>query len=383
MVFTRFLPPPQRTSFLFGPRGTGKSTWIRQHFGNATTYDLLASSEQLRFSRNPSLLYSELQHLPRGAWVVLDEVQRVPALLDEVHRLLEEKKLRFLLCGSSARKLKRSGVNLLAGRAEILHMFPIVSAETGAPLRLNRVLRYGMLPMALTSADPAAYLQSYAEVYLQEEIRQEALSRNIGVFARFLEVAARQNGQLTNMSNIARDSQVARQTVAHSFDILVDTLIGEWLPAWKLKRATKQVTHPKFYFYDVGVVRALSGRLPYPPTEEECGTLFETFILQQLHAYLSYTKKHYPLFFWQNHSGSEVDILLETQNGHCAIEIKHAPAWRRQFNRGLKHLADALGKRRVRLMGVYAGERRSDHDGITVLPFAEFLTMLWDDALIR
>lgn len=346
-------------------------------------YDLLAVSEQLRLSRNPSALYDELRHRKQGSWVVLDEVQKVPQLLDEVHRLIEEKRLRFLLCGSSARKLRRSGVNLLAGRAEILHMFPIVSAELKEIPTLDHILSHGMLPMALTGTDPAAYLRSYVEVYLQEEIRQEALTRNIGSFARFLEIAAQQNGQVTNISNIARDARVARQTVGTYFDILVDTLIGEWLHAWKLKRATKQVGHPKFYFFDAGVARALSGRSPYPPAPEECGPLFETFILQEIRAYLSYTKKYYPLSFWRNYSGSEVDVFLETQKEYVAIEVKYASDWQPKFQSGLRSVAEEIGVKKVRQYGVFTGERRLTRNAVTVLPWHEFLRMLWDGALIR
>ena len=383
MMFTRLLSSPKRTAFLFGPRGTGKSTWIRQNVRGAVTYDLLAVSEQLRLSRNPSALYDELQHLQKGSWVVLDEVQKVPQLLDEAHRLIEEKKLRFLLCGSSARKLKRSGVNLLAGRAEILRMFPLVSSEVQDLPTLDRVLTHGMLPTVLTGDDPVAYLLSYVEVYLQEEIRQEALTRNFGAFARFLEVAARQNGQVTNMLNIARDAHVARQTVAAYFDILVDTLIGEWLPAWKLKRATKQVTHPKFFFFDVGVARALSGRLPYPPAPEEAGVLFETFILQEMRAYLGYSRKHYPLFFWRNYAGSEVDIVLETQKGYVAIEVKYAAEWQPKYQRGLRTFAEETGVKKVRQYGVFTGARRTTQGAVTVLPWREFLRMLWDGELLH
>jgi len=222
-------------------RGTGKSTWIRQHFGEAVYYDLLNTSEALRLERNPHQIARELEALKPESWVVIDEVQKVPALLDEVHRLIEECGLRFILCGSSARKLKRGGANLLAGRALMAHMHPLLSTEMGEAYDVEAAMVLGGLPRAVAAPDAKAFLLTYAELYLNEEIRMEALTRNVGGFSRFLEVAARQNGQVTNVSNIARDAGVGRTTVQNYFEILVDTLIGHWMHPWKLKRATKQV----------------------------------------------------------------------------------------------------------------------------------------------
>ncbi len=209
-MFTRNLAVPDDSFFLLGPRGVGKSTWLKEHFSKAVTYDLLNTSLALRLSRDPSLLFDETEHLPEGSWVVLDEVQKVPALLNEVHRLIEQRRLRFVLCGSSARKLRRSGVNLLAGRARKLTMFPLVSAELDFKIDPGIVLPYGTLPVATLSHEPMEFLRAYVETYLQEEVRFEALTRNIGAFSRFLEVASLHNGRLTNASNIAREAQVAR-----------------------------------------------------------------------------------------------------------------------------------------------------------------------------
>ncbi len=382
-MFTRVLAKPSRSILLIGPRGTGKSTWIRSHFKGAPLYDLLDSRQSLRLNRDPGLLYQEAAPLAPGSWVVIDEVQKAPALLDEVHRLIEEKRLKFVLSGSSARQLRRGGTNLLAGRAILTPFFPLVSQEVGFKFEGLRQLRYGMLPEAFLSEKPGDYLESYASAYLQEEIKAEALTRRIGAFARFLEVAARQNGQVTNVSGIARDAQVARQTVDGYFQILIDTLIGAWLPAWKLKRATKQVRHPKFFFFDPGVCRALSERLPYPPTEEEAGFLFETWILGELRAYLSYSRLGYPPHYWSSHDGVEVDFLLETAGGFVALEVKSASRWRGAFNRGLARLRDELGRGRVRCLGVYTGERETECDGIRVLPWLEFLKRLWGGEILR
>ena len=309
-MYTRFLPTPTRSVFLFGPRGTGKSTWIRDRFPDTVTYDLLDTGEALRLSKDPHALYRELAALPRGSWVVIDEVQKVPELLDEVHRLIESHRLRFVLSGSSARKLRRGGVNLLAGRAITTSMYPLVSAELAFEFDPERALRFGMLPMAVTTDVPQDYLRTYAETYLVQEIQAEALTRNLGAFARFLEIAARQNGQVTNATSIARDTGINRRTVQLHFEILTDTLIGFWLPPWKLKSATKQVRQSKFYFFDSGVARALSGRLPYPPTPEEMGPLAETFVLNELRAWLGYSGADYRLC---------VLAQLRRRGGRCAV----------------------------------------------------------------
>jgi predicted AAA+ superfamily ATPase len=381
-MYKRSLPVPAASFLLFGPRGTGKSTWIEQHFGAAAHYDLLSSREVLRLERRPELLFDEQQALAAGSWVVVDEVQKVPALMDEVHRLIEKRRLRFVLCGSSARKLKRGGANLLAGRAIMTRMHPLTSAELGADYDAERVLTHGSLPLAVTGNDAEAYLATYADTYLNEEIRAEALTRNVGSFSRFLEVAARQNGQVTNMANLSREAAVGRTTVQNYFDILVDTLVGFWLPAWQLKRANKQVVHPKFYLFDTGVARALSGRLAYPPTQEEMGALMETLVVNEVRAYVDYHGLRYPLHFWRNYDGAEVDLLVETRSGYVAVEIKAAREWQRRFGNGLRLLQGSMEPSTVRAYGVFRGTRRLTGDGVTVLPLPEFLRELWNGAII-
>ena len=376
-MFTRCCPLPDRSCFLLGPRSTGKSTWIHSAFPAAATYDLLDTAEAIRLAAEPGVLARETAGLAAGSWVVIDEIQKVPALLDEVHRLIESRRLRFVLSGSSARKLRRGGTNLLAGRADVRHMYPLVSAEVGDDARVERMIELGSLPLAVTGADPRAFLKSYALTYLQEEIRAEALTRNLGGFARFLEIAARQNAQVTNVAGIARDAGVSRQSVQNWFDILVDTLLGSWLPAWKLKRATKQTAHPKFYLFDSGVARALSGRLPYPPLPEERGALLETLIHKELSAYLEYSGLGYPLSFWRTPDGVEVDFLCETAKGFTAIEVKSTTSWRPQASRGPARLAAELGPRKVRCFGIYLGARQATYEPCRVLPLAEFLRLLW------
>ena len=382
-MYTRLLPTPTRSVFLFGPRGTGKSTWIRDRFPDTVTYDLLDTGEALRLHKDPHALYRELATLPCGSWVVIDEVQKAPELLNEVHRLIESNRLRVVLSGSSARKLRRGGVNLLAGRAITTSMYPLVSAELAFEIDPEHVLRFGILPMAVTTDVPQDYLRSYAETYLVQEIQTEALTRNLGAFARFLEIAARQNGQVTNAAGIARDAGVNRRTVQNHFDILTDTLIGFWLPPWKLKSANKQVSQGKFYFFDSGVARALSARLPYPPTPEEIGPLAETFVLNELRAWLGYSGADYRLCFWRSYDGAEVDVVCETVEGFVAIEIKALPRWEKRFNRGLHRVRDDLGKDRTTCLGVYLGQRTALWDDVQVVPLVDFLKRLWAGEIIR
>ncbi|MYN67609.1 MAG: ATP-binding protein [Acidobacteria bacterium] len=382
-MYARSLPTPTRSVFLFGPRGTGKTTWIRDRFPTADAYDLLDTREALRLSKNPDVLFRELAALPAGSWAVIDEVQKVPELLNEVHRLIEARGLRFVLSGSSARKLRRRGVNLLAGRAITTTLFPLVSAELDFELDIERALSYGTLPMALVDDDPLDYLRTYAETYLVQEVQAEALTRNLGAFARFLEIAARQNAQATNATSIARDAGIDRRTVQNHFAILTDTLIGYWLPAWKLKSATKQVRQSKFYFFDGGVVRALSGRLPYPPTLEERGPLVETLILNEIRAFLSYTGRHYRPHYWRSYDDAEVDVLCETAAGFVAIEIKATTRWDRRFNRGLHRVRQHLAPHATTCFGVYLGQRAALWDDVRILPALDFLKRLWDGEVLR
>ncbi len=383
IMITRLLNIPKQSILLLGPRGTGKSTWIRHHFKNVVFYDLLSTSEAIRLSRDPSVLYREIESSPSDHWVVVDEVQKVPALLDEVQRLIENQGRRFILSGSSARKLRRDGTNLLAGRALVTHMFPFVSAELGDIFDIDKILTHGSLPIAVLGEDPVAYLTTYADVYLQEEIKAEALTRNIGNFARFLEIAARQNGQVTNVAGIARDAAVSRQTVQNYFSVLVDTLIGYWLDPWRLKRRTKQVQHSKFYLFDPGVARALSGRVAYPVTHEESGPLFETFLLNEIRCYLTYTKRPYKIHFWRNYDGIEVDFLCETTAGFVAAEFKSSKRWDKRFNRGLQRMRSELGQQPVFCYGVYLGERAALWDDVQILPVGDFLGKLWNGDILR
>ena len=381
-MLDRLLTPPKTSAFLFGPRGTGKSTWLKAQGPNGVSYDLLDAQKALRLAKEPGLLYRELAGKKTGTWVILDEIQKVPVLLDDVHRLIEQKGLRFLMSGSRARKLRWGASNLLGGRAIQLSLFPLVSRELGDLYDVERAVRFGTLPLSWQSEDPATFLRGYEQTYLQEEVKSEALTRNLGGFARFLEVAARQNGQVTIVSNISRDALVARQTVQGFFEILIDTLMGYWLPAWKLKRATKQIAHPKFYFFDPGVCRALSERAAYAVLPEEKGILLETLLLNELRAYLSYHRLHYPLSFWRTPDDVEVDVLFETKRGFVAVEIKSSPRWEDRYGRGFARIREEWGTR-VKCLGVFLGDQdlKSIHGDVLTVP--HFLSRLWDGDLFE
>ena len=381
-MFTRPLKVPDRSFFLFGPRGSGKTTWICDKFPDAPRFDLLRADEHLRLQRDPGSFGEACEAFAEGSWIVVDEVQRVPAVLDEVQRLMTARRQKFVLSGSSARKLRRGGANLLAGRAEVRHLFPFTNHELGYGRSLDDALAYGMLPLAVESPEPRRFLKAYVETYLHEEVQAEALVRQIGGFVRFLEVAARVNGQLVNVSGIARDAQVARPTVQDYFQILVDTLLAAWLPAWRSKKTVRQVMHPKLYLFDCGVIRHLAGYGHLHVHPEERGFLFETYLLHEIRAFLEYTALDYPVFYWRTHDGAEVDFLVETAKGVVLIEVKSGARWDRGFLAGMSRFRSVHPKLKTKSLGVFTGSRALVVDGVRVLPWLTFLKELWGGELI-
>lgn len=293
-MLTRRLQLPARSFLLLGPRGTGKTTWLRQRLPQARRYNLLLDRELLRLMREPGLFGREVAALPARSWIVVDEVQKLPSLLNEVHDLLASapRRWRFALTGSSARRLRRDDVNLLAGRVISRRMFPLTLAELGSEPPLDDLLRFGGLPlvrMERSSASRIDLLEAYVETYLAQEIRAEALVRRLDAFTRFLEVAALANAQVTNVAGLARDAAISRPTVQGYFDVLVDTLVGAWLPAWRPRAKVKETAHPKWYWFDCGVVRALARRLREPLEAAERGVLLETLVFQELRAQMAYS----------------------------------------------------------------------------------------------
>ncbi len=381
----RLLRPPERSFFLFGPRGTGKSTWLRQVLPGALRLDLLDSSLFLELSRDPHRLENLIGDLPAGTWVVLDEIQKVPALLDEVHRLLELKRWRFALCGSSARKLLRGGANLLAGRALTLAMESFSAAELGKAFDLDFALNWGLLPFVHNEPAAAAdILAAYVNTYLKEELQAEGLIRNVPPFVRFLSVAGQFNGQSVNVQNIARDAAVARSTVDTYFGILSDTLVGHVLPAWRPGLKVREAAQPKFYWFDPGVARAAAGLLRDPVDRLWQGTALETLVFHELRVYNEVSRKHRPLSYYRTPAGVEVDFIIETARRRpgnpprvVAIEVKRAERWDRAWDKPLRSLAETSGVKTDRLIGVYCGTRSYRFGDVQVMPLADFVRALF------
>ena len=296
-IYPRFLRRPDQSFFLLGLRGVGKSTWARKVLPDAVRFDLLDQRLYQDLLADPSLFVQAIRHLDRGSWVVVDEVQRLPSLLNEVHRLIEGRRLRFALLGSSARKLRAAGVNLLAGRALQRAMFPFTASELGADFDLHRVLRYGSLPLVWISPTPREVLEAWTLLYLQEEIRAEAAVRNLPAFARFLPVAALMNGQAINVSAIARDAGVARTTVQGYLQILEDTLLVNRLPAYDSRRRIRERRSPKLYWVDPGIVRAVKRQFGEPAAEER-GALLESWVGTTLRAYSGERELYSSLWYW-------------------------------------------------------------------------------------
>lgn len=361
----------RRSMFLFGPRQTGKSTLLKQLFPGAVLYDLLQADTFRELAARPELVR---QRLGPEKLVIVDEIQRLPALLNEVHSMLSgDRTLRFVLTGSSARSLRRGGVNLLGGRAGIARLFPLVWPELPGE-GLDRRLSYGSLPAVYTSDEPDADLKAYVGAYLQEEIRAEGLVRSIETFTRFLEVAALSNGQLVNFTAVGSDSGVPARTVREHFQLLDDTLLGSMLEPFREGRQRKPVSTAKFYLFDVGVANHLMNRGAVQAGSREYGQALEHLIYLELRAWLSYRQKDWPLTFWRTQAAQfEVDFVLQ---GHTGIEVKAANSVSDRDLKGLRALSEETSlKRRI----VVCQERfpRQTSDGIEIMPVAHFLDSLW------
>lgn len=376
-LYTRRLQLPERSFFLLGPRGTGKTTWLRGALPSAVWFDILRTATFLELSQQPERFRQQIEAQPRGSWVVVDEVLRLPAILNEVHALMAEhgRVYRFALSGSSARKLKRLDVNLLAGRAINRQCLPLTAAELDFNFDADDILRFGLLPQIRSDPDFAVdTLDAYVSNYLREEIQQEALVRRLDSFARFLQVAALMNGQVSNIAGVARDAGLSRPTVQGYFEVLTDTLIGGWLPAWQRRAKVKEVASPKFYLFDCGVARALAGRIREPLDGLERGFLLETWILHELRATIAYDNLGGELKYWRTPSGSEVDFIWARGRRAVGIEVKAATRWRPEFGGALKSLiADRIVDSGF---GVYAGTVDLKDGPLRVLPLRKFLTEL-------
>ncbi len=363
--------------FLWGARQVGKSTLVKKLFPDAKVYDLLKSDEYSRLLRKPQLLREELISYDETKIVIIDEIQKIPSLLDEVHWLIVNRGIRFILCGSSARKLKRVGTNLLGGRALPVMLFPFVSAEI-SDFNLFRAINNGMIPRHYMVQNPQKRLEAYIGVYLKEEIQDEAVVRQLSSFNRFLDVAAQCDGEMINYTNIAQDCGVSATTIKEYFNILEQTLIGYMIPAFTLSKKRRAITTKKFYYFDVGVVNYLLNRSNLQPGSIDFGHAFEHFMIQEIVAYLSYYEKREKLSYWRTANGYEVDAIIG--DARVAIEFKSSEEVQSKHTKGLKAFEEDFPDARKIIVSLDCNKRILN--GIEVIPALEFLQMLWNGDII-
>lgn len=369
----RYIREPSGSFFLLGPRGTGKSFWLEKRLSRALVLDLLDPGVHRRFLARPELLNDWLDANWDGQDVVIDEVQRVPDLLSAVHQSIEKRDIRFVLTGSSARTLKRAGVDLLAGRAGIAHAHPFMASELGADFSLDRALAVGLVPLVYASTEPEVTLDGYISLYLREEVMAEGLVRNIGDFSRFLEVISFSHGSQLNISEVSRESEVSRKTVEGYVSVLEDMLLGARLPVFSKRAKRRLVTQSKFYYFDAGVFRSTRPSGPLDAPSEIDGLALEGLVHQHLRAWCDYSGSH-KLFFWRTPAGTEVDFVVYGDSQFSAFEVKNSRTVSRADVRGLRTLLADYPECRAALL--YRGKERLSVDGILCLPCSDFLMSL-------
>ncbi len=365
----------QRSVFLFGPRQTGKTTWLKTCYPESTWFNLLRGDVFLRLSSNPGRIHEELKHVnPKNSPVIIDEIQKLPGLLDDVHFLIESGGFRFVLTGSSPVKLRRSGINLLGGRARVRYLHPFVSAEV-PDWNINKVLLFGGIPSIYLSEEPEEELYSYCGNYLQLEIQAEGLVRGIEPFSRFLHAAAVSNTEQVVFERIANDAQVPARTVREFYQVLQDTLIGYMIEPFSPGKHPKRkpVSHGKFYFFDGGVANALSGITSLPEKTTVYGKALEQLLFQEIRAWMSYRKDRRKLNFWRTVDGAEVDFVIEQD---IAIEVKASTSLSGKDFKGMYHLLEEVNFRRSII--VCKEPVRRHVKGIDIIPVELFLKALWE-----
>lgn len=375
-MFERLLKKPlasRKSFFLFGPRGVGKTTWLKHHLPQALFVNLLRAEFHTPLAANPGRLEALIPP-DYDDWVIIDEIQRLPTLLNEIHNLIEARRLNFILTGSSARTLRRKGVNLLAGRALTHHMHPLTTAEQQDAFSLRDSLRFGHLPARFSENDPAKYLKDYVQTYLWEEVMQESLTRNIGHFSRFLEVTSFCQGETLNISNIAREAHIKRPVVENYFSILEDLLIATRLPVFARKAKRKLVSQRKFYFFDAGVFRAVRPLGVLDSEAEIDGPALETLVLQELRALNDYRGYDYQIFFWRTRNNLEIDFILDGPHGLLAMEIKRSTHIQPKDTRALKEFKKDYPDAQCFIF--YGGTATLYLDDITALPIERALKNL-------
>ena len=369
---------PEESLFLFGARQTGKTTLIRERFPEAVFIDLLKSEIFTRLQKNPERLRQQLENKPAGTTVIIDEIQQLPLLLNEIHWLISNRGIRFILCGSSARKLKRSGINTLGGRALPCNLYPLVSQEI-EEFDINKAVNYGMLPKFYTSSNPKRLLQAYVDVYLKEEIKAEALVRNLASFTKFLEIAAMTDGEMVNYQNIASDCGVSANTAKEYFNILTDTLIGYMIPPYTKLQKRKMIQASRFYYFDIGITNHLLRRQNLQPGSPEYGHAFEHLVIQEIIAYNGYTHKDLRISYWRTYTGQEVDVVLG--DAEVAIEIKSSDNIENRHLKGLKAFRDDFPNARLIIVSLDPFDRKTD-SGIEIMNINTFFKALWEGKIM-
>jgi len=372
-----FLGSEQESIFLWGARQTGKSTLLKTLFPNALRLDLLLSNEYKRLLEKPDILREVVLANLNMQPVIIDEIQRIPELLNEVHWLISNHGVRFILSGSSPRKILRSGANLLGGRALRYELYPLISAEI-PDFDLLRAINHGLLPRHYDAANPQKMISAYIGNYLRDEIVAEARIRNVGSFTRFLEVAALTNGEIVNYTNIATDCGVSAITVKEYFQILEDTLIGRYLPSFQKRPKRRIITAPKFYLFDVGIANNLLNRGKIEPGTELFGKAFEHFIYQEIYAHSRYSEKEYPIYYWRTASQLEIDFVLGDHE--VAIEVKATEQANMRHLKGLKAFAEEYEMKKLILVSNDPLPRLVGN--ILILPWKVFLERLWNGEII-
>ena len=370
------------TFFLWGPRQAGKSTLLRHHYGDGRWIDLLKSDEFRRYLTHPEFLRQEIEAegLDRNRQVVIDEVQKVPALLDEVHWLMENRGISFALCGSSATKVKRGAANLLGGRAIRYELFGITAGELGEDFDLTRLLNTGYLPRIYQSPRSVRLLDAYINDYLVQEVAAEGVVRKLPAFSRFLDAASLSDGEVVNLSNIAAECGVSQHTVKNYFQVLVDMLLARWVPSYRARPKRRVIQAPKFYFADVGIVNRLARRGPLAPRSELFGKAFENWVCHELSAWLSYREFDGELSYWRLAGGTEVDFVVGKMQ--LAVEAKASTNIGSRQLRGLRSIVRDHPSIERRVIVCLEARPRRTRDGIDILPAEDFVRQLWDDRLV-
>lgn len=370
---------PKNSFFLWGPRQAGKSTLLKTTYPNAKRIDLLKTDEFLRYTERPFLIREELQSLKTPNLIIIDEIQKIPSLLDEVHWLIENSKTTFALCGSSARKLRKGHANLLGGRATRYELFGLVSEELKNDFDLIKILNRGYLPRHYVSEEFRLLMRSYVEDYLKEEIANEGLVRNLPSFSNFLSSSVLSDTELVNFSTISRDCGVSVPTVREYFQILVDTLLGSYLPSYTKRPKRRVIQTPKFYFGDVGVVNYLAKRGWIEPGSELFGKAFENWIHHELKSYIHYRQLFSDLSYWRLASGIEVDFIIN--DVEYAIESKSSAKITSDHLKGLRQLAEEHCKVKKKIVVSLEAKKRTTDDEITIYPYQEFVQKLWNGGI--